>query len=278
MVTVMNMVVESIQGLRLGVVALFGIVVPGIWFWATAVFYLYYLLGGETLGEMQGGSDWLRSFFGTSVAWIVASLVVYVTGSVLRILPPDAPDSLSLRTARISDPKGRIDPSDRFPYASLPQYLRVRGLHGLAALVPWDTGSGGDRKAVGQRSKTFIHFVKLYIAVGNPQLSNQLARQEAFIRLLSGVCYAVLLSIPLLIVAFAVRRAWNELAGFSLGITCFNLLVTLGILHAFHYQRLRELVMILSAYFLLGPLERSPYVDPASNTSGDLACPSRMKP
>jgi hypothetical protein len=256
-----SFIAEGLHGIRLGVVALFGIVVPGFWFWATAVFYLAYMFGGHSLADVKSASQTGELFLGSYWLWTGVCVVVYVTGSVLRILPPDKPDSWSLWKVKSRDVEFRIEWPDRFPYKSLPAYLRNRGLHGLAALVPWDTGASGDRQISGMRSKTFLHFMKLYIALHNPALANHLARQEAFIRLLSGVFYAVLLSTPIFALGLVAQRTWNELATVSAGVLVFNWLIVYGILHAFHYQRLRELVMMLSAYFLVGPTEKSPYIE-----------------
>lgn len=260
-----SVISEGLQGMKLGVVALFGIVVPGIWFWAASLFYLTYSLGGESLADVAATFHNL-SFAGPYAAWTIGFVVIYVTGSVLRILPPDTPDSWSLRKVRARDTEARIEWPDRFPYRSLPTYLRTRGLRGLAAMVPWDTGEDGKRTPLGLRSKTFLHFVKLFITLHNPSLANHLARQEAFIRLLSGVFYGAFLSGPVFVVGLVAQRSWNQLACVSLGIVVFNCLVVYGVLHAFHYQRLRELVMVLSAYFLIGPSSKSPYNEPDAET------------
>lgn len=265
-----SLINDGLQGIRLGVVALFGIVVPGLWFWATTVFFLSYMLGSESLADVQTAAKTAEAHFGPYLSWTVGFIVIYVTGSVLRILPPDTPDSWSLRRVKARDIEARIEWPDRFPYKSLPAYLRNRGLRGLATLVPWDTGPDDDQEPSGQRSKTFLHFIKLYIALKHPQLANHLARQEAFIRLLSGVFYAAFLSFPVFAVGLIAQRSWNELASFSMGILIFNFLVVYGILHAFHYQRLRELVMILSAYFLIGPSDKSPYVETDANQQVNL--------
>jgi len=265
MATRSSFVGEGLQGIRLGVVALFGIIVPGLWFWAAAVFYLAYMFGAESLSDIQSAVRAAESYLGLYLAWTVGFIVIYVTGSVLRILPPDTPDSWSLRRVKARDIESHIEWADRFPYKSLPAYLRKRGLDGLAALVPWDTGADDDQEPSGTRSKTFLHFIKLYIALCNPQLANHLARQEAFIRLLSGVFYAVLLTTPVFGIGLVAQRTWNEIATLSTGILFFNWLIVYGILHAFHYQRLRELVMIVCAYFLTGPSEKSPYVESGAN-------------
>jgi hypothetical protein len=169
-----------------------------------------------------------------------------------------------------------LDLPDRFPYLSLPTYLRRRQLVGLAALLPWGIEQESSEDSQRKRSKTFVHFVKVYIASESPQLAHHLAREEAFVRLLSGVFYAVFLSIWLgfFVIGYLVLgRVWNFLAGASTGIFLFNIAVAIGILYAFHYQRLREIVMILSAYFLVGPSERSPYIEPPT-----IASPTSRNP
>ena len=153
---------EGLQGIKLGVVALFGIIIPGLWFWTTAVFYFAYAFGAETLSDVQSVIAFTDALFGSYLAWLIGFIAIYVTGSVLRILPPDTPDSWSLRRIRARDVESRIEWPDRFPYQSLPNYLRNRGLNGLAVLVSWDKGVKGDRELFGQRSKTFIHFFTLH--------------------------------------------------------------------------------------------------------------------
>ena len=257
-----------LRTIRLGVVAVFGIVVPGVWFWGTTVFYLGYGAAIPTIDAMRQRFVDLASSPSTTLIWVLGFVLVYVTGSVLRILPPDIPDRISLRwinflSEKLGDKSTRIERSDRFPYKSLPAYLRSRELDGLAQLVPWDAEdkNGCDRSML--RSKTFMHFTKLFIASKNAHLADHLARQEAFIRLLAGVFYAFVLSSLVLVGAFISalfhQAGWTQLAGVSLVVFGVNLSLSLGILHAFHYQRLRELVMILSVYFLVGPAEEVPY-------------------
>lgn len=260
-----SLVEEGLHKVKIGVVALFGIIVPGVWFWIATIFYLHYLFGIQNINSVRVIVHSIYVSTGPYLSWILGFIIVYVAGSVLRILPPDTPDSWSLRKVKERDVEARIEWPDRFPYKSLPQYLRTRGLHGLARLVPWDIGQKDNKKdekdVTGQRSKTFIHFIKLYIALNHPQMANHLAQQEAFIRLLSGVFYAVVLSTLVLIIGGIARHSWNQLAVVAISIQIFNTLIVYGILQAFHYQRLRELVMILSAYFLIGPSDKSPYDD-----------------
>ena len=136
------------------------------------------MLGVESLIEMQSDLEVIKSFLGPYLVWTISLIVVYVTGSVLRILPPDTPDVWSLWGVKVRDSESRIDWPDRFPYQSLPKYLKSRGLHGLAALVPWDQNSDCDGELSTLRSKTFLHFIKMYFALYNPRLANNLARQK----------------------------------------------------------------------------------------------------
>lgn len=250
---------ESLHSIKLGVVAIFGIIAPGVWFCCTAFLYVSYLCGAGTLADLKAQSTGVVAFLGPTLGLALSFLVVYVVGSVLRILPPDLPDRWSpLRKDRDSPILGH----DRFPYEKFPEYLRSRGLVGLARLVPWDAEYEGDGKK--KRSKTFVHYVKLYIAHKDPDTAQRLARQEAFIRLMSGVFYAVITSTAIL--PLAVGGRWiqrlpvtPELFWICVLLCVLNVLILFGILWAFHYQRLRELVMILSAYFIVGPDENSPY-------------------
>ncbi len=248
---------EKLKTTKVGVITLFGILVPGTWFWVTSTFHIALALGFSEAEELKAFLKDSRDFWGPYIAGPLAFILVYVTGAVLRILPPDRPDRRSLRSAGSGSD---IAPEDKFPYASLPRYLRNRGLLGLAELLPWDECRRKPRK----RSKTFLHFVKLYIQNTNPALAGQLAKQEAFIRLLSGLYYAIRSSVPVFGIAllFALlvhRNVVSEIALACLLILLFNGFIFLGILKAFHYQRLREVVMILSVYFLVGEPKRSPY-------------------
>ena len=193
---------EALQSIRLGVVTIFGIIAPGIWFFSTTLLYVTYLFGGGSLNDIQINSDFFISATGPYLASIIGILVVYVCGSVLRILPPDGPDRWSPLRKEKDSP---IEKRERFPYENLPEYLISRGLLGLAELVPWRLENKEKPDVQIQRSKTFLHFIKLYITHKDPDMANYLAKQEAFIRLMSGVFYAAIYS-SLIFLIFLVFR------------------------------------------------------------------------
>jgi hypothetical protein len=264
---------HALSAARLSVVSIFGIIVPGIWLCFNASIYVSTSHGAKTFAQIVDMVKAVPEQTGPALAWVFGICVVYVSGSVLRTLPPDHPDVISriiisLRAWMLrrceklfshpSSPDTTIGIWDRFPYNGLPAYLEHRKLTKLRDLVPW-----ADPKI--PRSKTFLHFVKLSIAMKRPQVADHLSREEAFIRLLSGVFYAIVISsfIGFYPAFFGPSNDAQLVCKYAM---IANLLILVGILWSFHYQRLREMVKILTAHFLIGDDGKSPYPKKTEDT------------
>lgn len=48
-----GLVNEGLKSIKLGVVTIFGIIAPGIWFCPTTLLYITYLFGGESLIDIR---------------------------------------------------------------------------------------------------------------------------------------------------------------------------------------------------------------------------------
>lgn len=236
---------RSWQSFNLGVVTVVGILVPGLWFWTTFVIYLAYLLGYDSFSAIEQFNETLERAFGQYLWTVIQFVMIYVVGIMLRTMTPDGPDRFGIAWSRMWDPGAVIASGDHYPYASLPDYLKSRGLTRLAELLPWHAQS--ERHL---RSKTFVHGAKLFVSNLNPRLGSQLAQQEALVRMLSGVWHSVLLTTPVLIIAGLCRQQWNDLGGASSVILFVNLVVAVALMRAIHYQRLKEVVVLLFALWL----------------------------
>ncbi|HWB05366.1 MAG TPA: hypothetical protein VG796_20195 [Verrucomicrobiales bacterium] len=94
-----------------------------------------------------------------------------------------------------------------YPYTHLFEYLTYRGLHHLAAIVPWK-GKEGDTPPL--RTKFFINALKIHLSFHVPGKCGQIVRNEGHIRLMSSVWYAAraLAGVTVLGLVLVAARLW----------------------------------------------------------------------
>ncbi len=148
-------VLEIPRTLRLGVMNLFGIAIPGflILFFSFFGFFVPAVIIALDLSH----SDWntIIPFFekNTVVTAIVIILFSYVAGYILRLSTPDDLDKVSaekvLKKLREEEP-GEIETwpyteieGDKFPYFNFQRYLFERGLGEFLYLVRWEPDPKG---------------------------------------------------------------------------------------------------------------------------------------
>ncbi len=271
---------ELVRGVRLGVVTVFGILVPGMWFWMTMSVSFVSITDEETLVHL------LELPLPTNhpmVAWLMGFVLVYVIGCVLRAISPNALDANSIRCLRgkaflkalpvrilsgllrsvskvdgvrilpVNSPKDSwlIQSRERFPYKSLPEYFEQMGVPGFIDFVPW-----GKEKS-GKCSTVWVNTSKIWVSVRNAELGDFLWREEAFVRSLSGVGWATIVSSILSLFYLGISwlgldSGYNPASIFAFVLVLFtNGCVLLGIVFNFHRQRLREVTKIVAAMHVL---------------------------
>lgn len=185
-------------------------------------------------------------------------------------LPPelslkDSPDRLSLcyrirsyflPTRHIQ----RLGLDTQFPYLHLRCYLAARGLTHLLYMVPW---CPKEEKTKGFRTKMFVNILKIRLHSLFPEMSREIIRNEAHVRLATSVWYAstilIWLSIVVLFVLFFVGRTCiiNGMASSLYVSSSFGALLFIFcvVMHYYlrkciHYMRVREVVYVLETAHL----------------------------
>jgi hypothetical protein len=185
----------------------------------------------------------------------------YIVGHLFYRQDPKVADHASvMRLPRHKHHDGMVRPIKggdipvEFPYHFLKPYLLDRGIHYLAARVPWDGTSNFQRRA-----KHFANALKIRVYLECPEHFGILARNEGHVRLSSTmwyVCRAVLLasvvgaiSIAAAIGAHAAGWVLNTVTAPLLLLPVSTLLASwrgkVAIEKALHYQREREVLFIL---------------------------------
>lgn len=276
--------IEILRALRLGVVNLFGIAVPG--FLLLFLLVLGFLVPGiaaalHVAGPVRGPLSAASS--SVAVAVIVAVILSYVVGYILRLSSPDELDLVSAKKVLaqmdaedIDQWPFRGDEKEKWPYFHLRAYLKARHLEHLLYLVKWgpDQAVKG-ASTTGKRSKTAVNSMKLEISLRSPALAAAVESNEAHVRLMSGTWLSlrasyvpVMIGLAISIVAHAATHAaWircclplsnsvltpgsapNYLVMCLIGITLLGSMrwSQMRIESLFHYRRVGELVFIVMA-------------------------------
>ncbi|MCP3996257.1 MAG: hypothetical protein GY722_14530 [bacterium] len=239
---------DLLRDVRLGTVTVFGVLLPGIWFMMSISLYVVGLSDSARLSELVDVGRQLS--LAPSVLWIAWFVATYVAGSLLRMQSPDPLDRQSMRLGRaVAWVRGvpyPIAQGETFPYQSLPKYIRDRGGAGLAQVLPWDREAIGDEALC---SNVFLNFAKMHVRARHRDLGDELLREEAFVRGLSGVTWgAVLCTVPSAVVA-----GFTSSVGSAFWAALFaNIAVVALTLPRFHKQRLRETLKVAAAVYLVG--------------------------
>lgn len=179
----------------------------------------------------------------------------------------------------------KLNLDTQFPYLHLRCYLAARGLNHLIPLVPWCPRKEG---TAGYRTKMFINILKIRLLSMLPDMSRDIIRNEAHVRLATSVWYAssALLYLAMLVLAILAAIAVVFVRS-DLGSTLFvaNIFAILLLLFCFamrhhlrkciHYMRVREVIYVLETAHLGEKHKGLELKDLIDKTSGNpcLDCP-----
>ncbi len=278
---------ELLRALRLGIVNIFGIAIPGF----IIIFFIFFGLLVPIISTtfFLIGIDWSGSTkFYENTKFEIFGLVVifsYVAGYILRLSTPDDLDKVSagqvLETLEKEDEKYQREEDkkeqnmwafsskknssgeyiDKYPYSNFKNYLKARNHIHLLKYVTWGEGIEVDEKTA-KRSKTAVNIMKLDIIQECPELSEIVESNEAHIRLMSGTWIAIKYTMRLIWIGMYVSSAGivsllflphsHETSLIITAIISVFLLISIywakyRIENLFHYRRVNELVLIVEA-------------------------------
>lgn len=277
--------VQLLQALRIGVVNLFGITVPGFLILLFAVVGFMVPVLNIVFHISPFNWDILHSYYqqNSFVTLIITVIISYVAGYILRLSTPDDLDAVSAKKVlKTMDSKEKnvwpftTEKGDKFPYFNFRAYLEARDLGHLLDHVKW----GSDKKSSNvttKRSKTAVNVMKLDIMQKSPELSAVVESNEAHIRLMSGTWSAIRSTIGLVLTGILLSLIFVMLSLINskfriLGLEfategntfpyLFALIITSTLLGAmlwakyrieslFHYRRVGELLFIVQAAHLV---------------------------
>ncbi|HYD36936.1 MAG TPA: hypothetical protein VEA60_04950 [Allosphingosinicella sp.] len=267
-------------------IEIFAVVVPGICFFILVIPAIVIpavdLLGG-VMAPNYSSAMFAALQAHPGITFFAILVMSYVIGQMLFRCDPKAADIASIKARPDPEWEGscvedRNDECMEFPYASLRDYLERRNFGHLASYVTWrrsDFKSGNEERK--HRSKHLINRLKLSIKLYHPRIYFEISRNETHVRLMSSLWYlmkmmtylaATGLLIGLVVVGLnsedLTPAVWRGSGGFLHGEAVLYPLATLllalllktKIEKYFHYQRVREIVYVLEAWYLIDPKRR----------------------
>jgi len=260
---------DFLRFLRVGVINILGITVPG-------VILILFLSGGflfplticvvpfcqEVIGSdicvnwEQAASFWTSN---KTLFLFLAVILAYIAGYIIRLSTPDELDKVSAKivlkkmndeaekkeglSAKDDSWPHQGEPDNRFPYFHFKNYLLSRG-ESCADLVTWGPpGSPG----LSRRSKTHVNMMKLEVMTESPELSAIIESNEAHIRLMFGTWVAimttwrlVILGAALSVLALAIGALTSSARSAQASAPCgMSLLLSAAILMAMQWAKVR---------------------------------------
>lgn len=272
-------------------VEFFGGLVPGIAFLFGVLLALFVPLYGFLAPHLPKPGitfDGMSLSIGTLmliVAPVGATFLVfaYIAGHLFYKQDPKHADAASYaRIPRSEHADGMVGDVDgtlkvEFPYHYLRRYLDRRGLAYLSQHVPWpDTHECTPRAQYFRRTKHFANALKVRIHMEAPEQFRPISGNEAHVRLSSTMWYVsrallaaagVGLLFCFLTLARAlinadtdfIARKWPLLVP-PLAIACLAFLTKFAIEKTLHYQREREVLLILETAHWLCHTGRAPKI------------------
>jgi len=149
-----------------------------------------------------------------------------------------------------------------FPYLYMYEYLCSRGYYHLAKHINW---RGDDEPTHRLRSKMLINILKTRINYYRPNSMSEITKNEAHVRLISSLWYCIKWTINFLllfsiIVALYIKICLDDGTTFTSTAPIIGYIITLIILFVavrqsiikfFHYQRVREIVIVLETAHII---------------------------
>lgn len=240
---------------RLGVIVLFGIIVPG------AYLTVFLLLALISILDWTGLSGYTQVFALLSTKVILSStiffLVSYLFGVLLRLFAPSLVDKASTKFLKIRYKKQSEEEyniyqdwiNDPFPYENtIKSEMQHFGMIKIAKFI-----ERLNKKYGTKNNTTFINYCKLIIEAHNEPLSKHIQENEAMIRFLSGTSLAFIISFILSILISIGYLAILKIAFFIvyLSIALISFITLISILQRFKYQRRREVIFLWMSIYLL---------------------------
>ncbi len=177
----------------------------------------------------------------------------------LELFDPEDKPKLFARlrsTLRIGKFTRDLGLDTQFPYLYLRCYLAARGLTHLLRFIPW---CPSDKNTHSFRTKMFINILKIRLTGLFPDLSTDIVRNEAHVRLATSVWYAssalILLSIFVITCLILILFSITHIISFSILISLIPSLITvifcvslkIYLNKCIHYMRVREVIYVLEA-------------------------------
>lgn len=231
--------------LKIGVIDLFGILMPGVVLLVNlwAVCLLAWVGPTNPVHSLQSGGFSL-------VGHVILFFAAYLSGIILRLFRPDPVDRLSTWAARKMRDQRELRTQRDFRYRHFAQRTFLVTL--ASPLLP---NVGG---------RDWLNFLKLAIQEKSIPLAEEVHKAEALMRLLSGVFYASVVAaasycLGRVIAVFTQSpRWWFGLVGIGV-----SLVMTAPIVARFRDLRLKELDTVVAASCTLGILVATPPSPPA---------------
>ncbi len=232
---------------RFGVIAFFGILVPGSYLTGIFVFAIASILELSGLnGHCQTVAFITQNIvFSTSVFFFIS----YLVGVLVRLFAPHYVDNLSTFYLFHIRRNKKVWGKDVFPYKErVVSGLKKYGMAKIPEFMERLNPNYGDNG-----NTPFLNYCKWFIDANDPALSREVQEAEALVRFLSGTTLALLISLPLsvfFLVAFGLRGA-NLFTVVYGGLFLMEVLSLCLILERFKYQRRREVIMVWSCVYLI---------------------------
>lgn len=232
---------------RLGVIVLFGIVVPG------AYLTVFILLAFASILELQGipGHLEILTLLGKHVLFSSTAFffISYLFGVVLRLFAPSVIEKLCGWYLKVIRRKKDRWLQAVFPYKeSLAEWLEEVGMKKVPDFIITLNEQYGY-----ENNTPFFNYCKMLIEAHNESLADRLRQNEAFIRFLSGTSLALLISLVISLClsgSFLIVHHWSFFQVYVV-LTLISFITLLGILERFKHQRYREVITVWQGTYLL---------------------------
>ncbi len=158
-----------------------------------------------------------------------------------------------------------IDVKVHFPYSHLKCYLAKRRLTHLAELIPW---CPNDKNTDQYRTKMFINVIKIRLLAFYQNISKEVIRNEAHVRLATSVWYATATLTYLAVFVIVMLCFFDPVKNIStiflplssaVLLLIFCLSMNYHLLNCIHYMRVREVIYVLESARIANTLTPDSY-------------------
>jgi len=232
---------------KLGVIAFFGILVPG------AYLTVFLILAFACLLELNGIPGHLEIFSFMSKHSLLAStaffFISYLFGVVMRLFAPGFVDKVSTLYLKYIRHKKDEWTGDTFPYQETNErHMKNMGMAVIPAFI-----KSLNKRYGAHDNTTFFNYCRLFIEANNESLAKRTQQNEALVRFLSGTSLVLMISCMLGLCSSLIFLVKFRFIFFQLyvALTLVSLIILAGILERCKHQRRREVVDIWNSMYLL---------------------------